>query len=292
MNLRQLLGQIVVAGLAICLAGAAGLAGQEKGEPAGKVRSHPRVKKETREGQRDKLSIGTLFFPRGLKREGTVPLFIHFHGGDWLPEVAAVEHGKTAVITVQLGSGSAVYAKPFADAKAFGNLLAEAEKTAGVKFGPITLTGWSAGYGAIRAILKNPDDYARVDAVVLLDGMHAGYVKDADAKGPAKLVPEHVDIFVKFARDAVAEKKRFIVLHSQIVPGTYASTTETADYLLHHLKLERKENKKVGPMLTQQLTEAGAGRFQVLGFEGDTAADHVDLLHALPHYLKQVHAVE
>jgi hypothetical protein len=291
-SLRRLFGQVVASGLAVSLAVSMGIAAQEKGEPTGKVRSHPRVKKETPDGQRDKLSIGTLFFPKGIKREGTVPLFIHFHGGDWLPEVAAVEHGKTAVISVQLGSGSAVYAKPFADAKALGNLLAEAEKTAGVKFGPIALTGWSAGYGAVRAILKNPDDYARVDAIVLLDGMHAGYVKDEGAKGPARLVAEHVDIFVKFAKDAVAEKKRFIVLHSQIVPGTYASTTETADYLLHHLKLERKENKKVGPMLTQQLTEAGAGRFQVLGFEGDTAADHVDLLHCLSHYLKQVHAVE
>src|SRR5206468_4388003 len=105
--------------------------------PQDKVRGHPRLKKEVPEGQRAKLAIGTLFVPKDLKREGTVPLFIHFHGGDWLPEVAAVRHGRTAVITVQLGSGSAVYGKPFEDARAFGDLLAEAEKRAGVKFGPI-----------------------------------------------------------------------------------------------------------------------------------------------------------
>src|SRR5436305_13834049 len=110
------------------------------------VRSHPRMKKEVPEGLREQLSLGTLFVPKALKREGTVPLFLHFHGGDWLPEVAAVQHGNTAVITVQLGSGSAVYAKPFEDPKAFANLLAEAEKKAGVKFGPVTLTAWSAGY--------------------------------------------------------------------------------------------------------------------------------------------------
>jgi hypothetical protein len=269
-----------------------GAEAQNKGDTTDKVRSHPRLKKEVPEGQRDKLSIGTLFLPKGLKRDGMVPLFIHFHGGDWLPEVAAREHGNTAVIGVQLGSGSAVYAKPFADAKTFGNLLAEAEKKAGVKFGPITLTAWSAGYGAVRAILKNPDNYARIQGVILLDGMHAGYVKDPAAKGPAKIVPEHVDIFVQFAKDAVAEKKRFIVTHTQIVPPDYASNTETADYLLHHLKLERKESKKIGPMQTQQLSEVRAGRFVLLGYEGDTAADHVDLLHALPYYLKLVHVVE
>jgi hypothetical protein len=257
-----------------------------------KVRSHPRLKKEVPEGQREKLTIGTLFVPKDLKRDGKVPLFIHFHGGDWLPEVAAAQHGRTAVIGVQLGSGSAVYGKPFADGKAFGQMLAEAEKKAGVKFGPITLTAWSAGYGAVRAILKNPEDYDRIQGVVLLDGLHAGYVKDADAKGPAKVIPEHIDIFVKLARDAVDGKKRFLVTHSQIVPGTYASTTETADYLLHHLKLERKEAKKIGPLQTQQLSEVRSGQFVVLGYEGDTAADHVDLLHALPYYLKQWHAVE
>lgn len=256
------------------------------------VRSHPRLKMETPEGQREKLSIGTLFLPKGLDRTGTVPLFIHFHGGGWLPEVAAVQHGRTAVISIQLGSGSAVYAKPFADGKAFAALVAESEKKAGCKFGPITLTGWSAGYGAIRAILQDDDNYQRVQGVILLDGMHAGYVKDKDAKGPARVLPEHVDIFVKFARDAVAGKKRFLITHSQIAPSSYASTTETADYVLHHLKLERKEAKKVGPVAMQQLTEVRAGRFVVLGYEGNTAADHVDFLHALPAYLKQVHVVE
>jgi hypothetical protein len=257
-----------------------------------KVRSHPRIKKVVPEGQREKLTIGTLFVPKDLKRDGKVPLFIHFHGGDWLPEVAAVQHGRTAVITVQLGTGSAVYGKPFTDGKAFSQMLAEAEKKAGVQFAPITLTAWSAGYGAVRAILRNADDYDRVQGVLLLDGLHAGYVKDADARGPARIVSEHIDIFVKFARDAVAGKKRFIVTHSQIVPGTYASTTETADYLLHHLKLQRKEAKKIGPMQTQQLSEVRAGQFVVHGYEGDTAADHVDLLHALPYHLKQVHGVE
>jgi hypothetical protein len=275
-----------LAALALLFVITAAATGQDK------VRSHPRLKKEVPEGQRDKLTIGTLFLPRELKREATIPLFIHFHGGEWLPEVAALKHGRTAVITVQLGTGSAVYGKPFADGKAFAALLAEAEKKACCKFAPITLTAWSAGYGAVRAILKNADDYDRVQGVILLDGMHAGYVKDESAKGTARIVPEHVDIFVKFAKDAVAGKKRFLVTHSQIVPGSYANNTETADYLLYHLMLERQPSKKVGPMLTQQLSEVKSGRFVLLGYEGDTAADHVDLLHALPDYLKQVHVVE
>src|SRR5262249_61749959 len=86
-----------------------GQPGPSNAPPQEQVRSHPRLKKEVPEGQRVQLPIGKLFVPKGLEREGTVPLFVHFHGGDWLPEIAAVRHGRTAVITVQLGTGSAVY---------------------------------------------------------------------------------------------------------------------------------------------------------------------------------------
>ena len=104
--------------------------------------------------------------------------------------------------------------------------------------------------------------------------------------------PELMSGFLRFAQLAADGKRRMLISHSRQIPDGYASTTETADYLLHQLKLERKENKRVGPVQTQQLSEARRGNFVVLGFEGDTAADHVDLLHALPDYLKLLHAVE
>ncbi len=78
--------------------------------------------------------------------------------------------------------------------------------------------------------------------------MHAGYVADKAAMGPAKLVSEHVEIFLKYARDAVADKKRFVGTHTQIIPPGHASTTETADYVLHGLQLQRVENRKIGPV--------------------------------------------
>jgi hypothetical protein len=135
---------------------------------------HERLKQETPKGTREKLSIGTLFIPEELKTDGPVPLFIHFHSAAWIPEVAASRR-QTAVISVNLGQGSAVYAKPFADPKVFHDLLKEAETKGGVKFGVVGLTAWSAGYGAVRAILHDKEAYERVDFVLLIDGMHAGY---------------------------------------------------------------------------------------------------------------------
>src|SRR5438093_10159530 len=86
------------------------------------TRAHPRLKEETPPGRREKLEVGTLFVPAAVK--SPAPLFIHFHGGTWLPEVAAARAGKTAVISIQLGSGSSVYARPFGDLTLFGRLIA------------------------------------------------------------------------------------------------------------------------------------------------------------------------
>ena len=87
----------------------------DKSAPKDKPRE--RLQQETPKGRREKLSLGTLFIPDGLKTDGPVPLFVHFHSVAWIPEVAASRQ-RVAVISVQLGQGSAVYAKPFADPKA------------------------------------------------------------------------------------------------------------------------------------------------------------------------------
>src|SRR5262249_16338640 len=252
------------------------------------TRAHPRLKEEKPPGRREKLTVGTLFLPEKLKREGTVPLFIHFHGGTWLPEVAAAHHEKAAVITIQLGSGSGVYGKAFADPKTFGDLLREAETRAGVRFHPVGLTAWSAGYGAVREILKVPEHYQRVRFVLLLDGLHASYVSGKPGPLESTLRPEDLEVFVPFARDAAAGKKQLIVTHTEIFPGTFASTTETADYLLKQLQLRRKAILEWGPMQTQQLSEVRRGKFRVAGFAGNAAPDHVDQLHALPDFLKWI----
>lgn len=252
------------------------------------TRAHPRLKQESPVGRREKLELGALFLPAKLKLKSPTPLFIHFHGGTWLPEVAATKVGNSAVISIQIGAGSSAYARPFSDGQLFSRLLAEAETKAGVKLAPVSLTAWSAGYGAVREILKVPEQYARVEKVLLIDGLHAGYVggKPGTGKGQeSELDAANLEIFLKFARDAVAGRKRMIVTHSEIFPGTFASTTETADWLLAQLGLKRKPVVKWGPMQTQQLSETKAGKFGLIGFAGNSAPDHVDQLHSLPEYL-------
>jgi hypothetical protein len=250
------------------------------------TRTHPRLKEERPPGQRFPLRIGSLFLPEKLPA-GPAPLILHFHGGTWLPEVAAARV-PAAVISVQLGSGSAVYGKAFADPKAFSVLLQEAEAKAGRKFDRVGLTAWSAGYGAVRAILKTPEHFDRVRFVLLCDGLHAGYVSGKPGPKESELVAEDLAVFVQFGKEAVAGKKQFVLTHSEVFPGTFASTTETADHLLKQLGLKRKAVLRWGPMGTQILCEVKQGRFHLLGFAGNSAPDHVDLLHALPDLLGEI----
>jgi hypothetical protein len=249
------------------------------------TRAHPRLKEDHPPGRREKLELGTLFLPAKLQRKSSTPLLIHFHGGTWLPEVAAARVN-TAVISIQLGAGSGVYARAFNNPQRFGQWLQEAEAKAGVKFSPITLSGWSAGYGAIRAILQAPDNYARVARVLLIDGLHTGYVGGKPGPTESQLETDGLQIFLQFARDAVAGKKQMLITHSEIFPGTFASTTETADWLLQQLGLRRKAVVRWGPMQTQQLSEVKQSHFHLIGFAGNSAPDHVDQLHSLPDYLR------
>jgi len=297
MNNRNRLLQVTGGGLLLALVLAGAAQSQSSQNPSPMVehtRAHPRLKQGTPAGRREPLELGTLFIsekagPTKLKLKSPMPVFVHFHGGTWLPEVAAANAGGTAVISIQIGSGSSAYAKPFSDSQLFSRLLAQAEAKAGVKFAPVSLTAWSAGYGAVREILKIPEHYARVDRVLLIDGLHASYIGGKPGQGSlqeSQLEANDLEIFLKFARDAVAGRKQMIVTHSEIFPGTFASTTETADWLLGQLGLKRKAVVKWGPMQTQQLSEVRAGKFLLLGYAGNTAPDHVDQLHSLPDYLK------
>ncbi len=252
------------------------------------TRRHPRLEPSDPAGRRATLSLGSLFIPEALDGQEQIPLLIHFHGATWLPETAVSTHDRAAVIAVQLGSGSSVYARPFESPERFGELIDEARREAGCELGPIVLSAWSAGYGAVRQILRRPEDYAAVDAVLLLDGLHAGYTNGSPGPAESELNAGDLDVFVQLARDAVAERKQFILTHTEVFPGTFASTTETADYLLCELELSRTPVLEWGPMGTQQLSEVREGRFLVAGYAGNSAPDHVDQLHALPDFLEWI----
>ncbi|MDB4887884.1 MAG: hypothetical protein JWN79_3322 [Gemmatimonadetes bacterium] len=224
-----------------------------------------------------------------------VDLIVHFLGGAWLPMRAASGLGENAVVAVvNIGAGSGIYDRSFSEPAVFDSLVAGAMRTIPGSCGAprlrrLTLSGFSAGHGAIRAILRDDRHFQRVDAILLLDGMHTSYVPEGSGLAAGgTLDSTNLGAFVRFARAAVRGEKRFVVTHSEIFPGTFASTTETADYLLRALGLKRTAVLQWGPRGMQQLSEAHAGRFELLGFAGNSAPDHIDHLHAMPEMLARV----
>src|SRR5262249_45959212 len=156
----------------------------------------------------------------------------------------------------------------------------------GMRLASVTLGGWSAGCAAIRQILKMPAAYDRVTAALCIDGIHTDYTDGKPGPLESKIGEENLKVWLQLGRDATAGRKRLIVTHSEIFPGTFASTTETADYLLQQLGIPRRAMLRWGPMGLQQLSEARAGQFLLIGYAGNSAPDHADQLHALPKLLK------
>lgn len=213
---------------------------------------------------------------------GRCDLVVHFHGAAWLPLQAAVESGRPlCVAAVNLGAGSGRYAVAFADPEVFRELVARVAQFEGA----IYLTAFSAGYGAVREILTHQPE--TIAGVLLLDGLHTSYIPEAKpvAEG-GRIDAKKLEAFRRFAERAARGEARFVITHSEIFPGTFASTTETADDLLVTLSMRRTPILAWGPLGMQQLSESRRGSFAVLGFAGNTAPDHVDHLHALGTFLQ------
>ena len=238
-----------------------------------------------------------VFVPRGTKHADALNLVVYFHGSPFVPEYAVSKLGHDHIVAVvSLAPGSGVYDRTFSDPAVYDSLLSQIGREAGaamhtsnVAFRSVTLVGFSAGYGAVRAILRDPRHFAQVDAVLLLDGLHTSYVPDGTVLASGgKLDEQPLEVFMDFARAAMRGDKRFLITHSEIFPGTFASTTETTDYLVQALGLELEPVLKWGPHGMQQLSEARKGHFAILGFAGNSAPDHIDHAQGMPTFLRML----
>jgi hypothetical protein len=223
-------------------------------------------------------------------------LLVHLFGASYVPmHAVASAPGRYVLAVVNLGGGSAAYERPLSDSAAWTNLVRrvrdETTSRSGgrVRLGRVIVSAFSAGYGGVRALLSDERTAESLDAVILLDGLHTSYVPERTvlAEGGAldttKLVP-----FLRFARRAAAGEASLFITHSEIFPGTFASTTETADWLISALGLARTPVLAWGPGGMQRLSEVRRGRLTILGFAGNTGPDHIDHLHGLTEFLTQV----
>lgn len=240
-----------------------------------------------------------LFIPKKSLNSDILDLLIHFHGAGFVVK-NAVEYQNTDIISVavNIGSGSKVYFEAFKNKEVFNKLIDSIQMNCSqmlkreINIKRIHLSGFSAGYGAIKSILSFPEYFDIVSSVILLDGLHTSYIPDKKVLFEGgKIDSSALDIFMKLAAYSAENKspaKKFLITHSEIFPGTFASTTETTDYLIHALAFKRQPVLKWGPLGMQQFSEVKKNNLTVLGYAGNSAPDHVDHLHALFYFFKKI----
>lgn len=238
----------------------------------------------------------SIYIPVKVARANATDLLIQFFGSkNIVPYATEHYHGRLIGVTVNLGSGSSVYERPFKDdSLLFVKLLDSVRKVISakvnhlIKINHVIVSGFSAGYGAVRAILSVGRNRNIINNVLLLDGLHAGYIPDRKvlAEG-GRIDSTAYDAFLEFCRMAVNAKsdKKFLFTHSEIFPGTFVSTRESAGFLLNQLGIKANPVLKWGPGGMQQISDASKNHFRIMGFAGNTAPDHVDHLENLYYFL-------
>src|SRR5262245_60833277 len=106
----------------------------------------------------------SLFIPSTYQHTGSsADVIVHFHGDPATYRNNAKYAGlNTIIVTVNYSGLSSVYETPFSNAALFGNLLSEAltkvrneaDFPDNLNWGKVGISSFSAGYGAVRQILK------------------------------------------------------------------------------------------------------------------------------------------
>lgn len=230
----------------------------------------------------------TFYLPATLEhREGKFDLIVHFHGKADRAIASVETAGLHAVlVNVDLGVGSPIYRDTFASEASLRRVVDFAEnklyETGRLKNGSvarIALSAWSAGFGAVREIMKRSEDMVRVEAILLADG----YFSDWSRSKKASVAVHKLEETFLFAHRATRGTRLFFLTHTAIDGGGYAGTGDCAAALIHEIGAE------LGPPHAPPNVDVGGppayavdvGALHIWGFGGTKFDDHVSQHKAL-----------
>lgn len=206
-----------------------------------------------------------VYVPEGC--HDTYDLVMHFHGAHpYVKDLIEKANINAVVAVFNAGNGAEKYSQAYGAGGTLSSLLrqidmATAPLCPGAKAGRVALTAWSAGYGAAERLVSREEDRARVDAILLADGLHAGFMD----RWKRNFAPNALQSFRDFAELAKANQKLFAITHSSIATDGYASTTECSKLLLQALNVTCEST----------LISGKSGDFSIEGFTGEDKAAHI-----------------
>lgn len=241
----------------------------------------------------------TLFLPThyAVPPSGEVRLTVHFHSAIWFGIQEHLRRGCTnPIVCFYPGEGSSVYRLPFEDRERFGRwlLLVEAELVrrgapTNTHIASVDISSFSAGYGAVREIVKQPEYRRLLRRVVLCDSIYGSLDEAALQEGRRQVAGEHVQCWLPLAQEAARGERDFVLTISAIATRSYASSVECADALVAAIGAQKTmvapgslpaAADKEFPLLAR----ADLGRFHVWFYGGTN--DQAHLTH--PRHLAEV----
>jgi hypothetical protein len=235
-----------------------------------------------------KIFIPSTYQPRG----NVADLLVHFHGD---PQTywnnAKYAKLNTVIVTVNYNGLSSVYSTPFSNTALFGDLMyealtkvrAEPDIPDTLNWDKIGVSSFSAGFGAVREILKQPTYRNDIDSLLAADSIYA------TTAGDGTPLDSQMADYKTFATAAKNGTKTFIYSHSQVVtntgPSGYESTYECADELMQHLAITPTAVNSNGLGTLNFYRTALAGNFKLWGATGSDGDSHLEHLRYIGEFL-------
>ncbi|MEZ4445632.1 MAG: LysM peptidoglycan-binding domain-containing protein [Polyangiaceae bacterium] len=236
------------------------------------------------------VSMGQLIAPQkgGITSSGGFDLIVHFHGHYPIRKEFVKTANGIVLVAIDLGVSSGPYTQAFASPQAFEHLLASVEEEMKRRTGrekvhirKLGLSSWSAGYGAIQQILKQKAG-KKVDALILLDSVHAGYENPS-----AKTLKEaQLEPFIDFAKLAAKGRKFMFQSHSSIIPPGFASTQEVSHFMVNAIGGKLRKANRSDVLGLSMFERFDKGNYHVRGYTGNDKPDHCAHLGLMKDVIK------
>lgn len=227
-----------------------------------------------------------------VQRPGNVAdVLVHFHGD---PQTywnnAKYADLNAILVTVNYSGLSSAYTTPFSNQALFQQVvdeaLAKVRQQADIpdtlQWDKLAVSSFSAGYGAVREILKSATYRNDIDALLAADSLYATTAGDG-----TPLDSQMVD-YKTFANLAKNGSKTFLYSHSQVPTFTYETTGECGDELMQYLGISATPYNVNGLGTLNFYRRAQSGNFQLWGALGIDGDSHLEHLRYIGEFLKQL----
>jgi len=161
---------------------------------------------------------------------------------------------------------------------------AQADFPDNINFRKVAVSSFSAGYGAVREILKQPTYFNRIDALLAADSLYASFTSDTDHTP----LDSQMTNYRQYATAAANGSKTFIFSHSQVPTFTYCETRECADDLMAWVGASPVADNSQGLGELDFYRYADKGNFTVHGALGTDGDSHLEHLRYIGQFLQEL----